>query len=244
MRTFSYLTGRMSRRDLVRSVVLLLLVLLLTFAVLLSKCSDDIRMGARGKIELAGLFISSLSSIQYNDFGLFPAFSAAFLLLANDTGFEREMFILKKPEKISRLVFSRVLLSCGLMTTGAMSGLILFWALHFNECEVTAATVPCVAAVLVLFLVSWTALGFIMAAMENFLSKPLAWLLVQVLFIVEVRAFMFCHVSFFFTFGLLIPAADSFGPLKALFDLLVNVCWAACALVVFSRTLDGRGRML
>lgn len=124
MQTYKYLLKKTSKKSRIKALVLGLAVSVLTFASVLSKCRANIAIGSKGDTELGRMFVASFSNLQYCELGLFPVFSAIFLLLLTDCGFEREMFVLKQPEKIGRLTRSKVFLACFMLTSGAILGLL------------------------------------------------------------------------------------------------------------------------
>jgi len=126
MQTYKYLLKKTSKRSRIKALVLGLAVSVLTFASVLSKCRANIAIGNKGDTELGRMFVASFSNLQYCELGLFPVFSAIFLLLLTDCGFEREMFVLKQPEKIGRLTRSKVFLACFILTSSAILGLLVF----------------------------------------------------------------------------------------------------------------------
>lgn len=111
MQAYKYLLKKTSKKSRIKALVLGLAVSVLTFASVLSKCRANIAIGSKGDTELGRMFVASFSNLQYCELGLFPVFSAIFLLLLTDCGFEREMFVLKQPEKIGRLTRSKVFFS-------------------------------------------------------------------------------------------------------------------------------------
>jgi hypothetical protein len=126
MQEYKYLLKKTSKKSRIKALVLGFAVSVLTFASVLSKCRANIAIGSKGDTELGRMFVASFSNLQYCELGLFPVFSAIFLLLLTDCGFEREMFVLKQPEKIGRLTRSKILLACFMLTSGAILGLLVF----------------------------------------------------------------------------------------------------------------------
>ena len=103
MQAYKYLLKKTSKKSRIKALVLGLAVSVLTFASVLSKCRANIAIGSKGDTELGRMFVASFSNLQYCELGLFPVFSAIFLLLLTDCGFEREMFVLKQPDKVEGL---------------------------------------------------------------------------------------------------------------------------------------------
>ena len=226
-----------------KALVLGLAVSVLTFASVLSKCRANIAIGSKGDTELGRMFVASFSNLQYCELGLFPVFSAIFLLLLTDCGFEREMFVLKQPEKIGRLTRSKVFLACFMLTSGAILGLLVFAIFFGGKYQVQKTTFFCLAGDLSLFFLAWFAFGCMTFALENVLSKPLTWLLFQIVFLIEAKTFEFFGISVWIMRGLLIPDATSFGFFEFALDCLINAGYAVLASEIFKKTLFRRERL-
>ena len=173
MQAYKYLLKKTSKKSRIKALVLGLAVSVLTFASVLSKCRANIAIGSKGDTELGRMFVASFSNLQYCELGLFPVFSAIFLLLLTDCGFEREMFVLKQPEKIGRLTRSKVFLACFMLTSGAILGQLVFAIFFGGRYQVQKTTFFCLAGDLSLFFLAWFAFGCMTFALENVLSKPL-----------------------------------------------------------------------
>ena len=243
MQAYKYLLKKTSKKSRIKALVLVLAVSVLTFASVLSKCRANIAIGSKGDTELGRMFVASFSNLQYCELGLFPVFSAIFLLLLTDCGFEREMFVLKQPEKIGRLTRSKVFLACFMLTSGAILGLLVFAIFFGGKYQVQKTTLYCMAGDLSLFFLAWFAFGCMTFALENVLSKPLTWLLFQIVFLIEAKTFEFFGISVWIMRGLLIPDATSFGFFEFALDCLINAGYAVLASEIFKKTLFRRERL-
>lgn len=94
-----------------------------------------------------------------------------------------------------------------------------------------------------LVFLAWFAFGCMTFALENVLSKPLTWLLFQIVFLIEAKTFEFFGISVWIMRGLLIPDATSFDFLEFALDCLINAGYAVLASEIFKKTLFRRERL-